>query len=70
MSSVPISTAYVERIRTNAAKDGNKRGSFKHGKVAGTEDDRGATKPYFNQYRVDAQMKWEATTKIVFSFMS
>lgn len=69
MSSVPISTAYVERMRTSAAKDGNKRGSLKQGKVAGTEDSRGATEPYLNHYPVDTQMKWEAT-KILFSFMS
>lgn len=70
MSSVPISTAYVERIRKSAAANGNKRGSFKQREVAGMEDNRRATKPHFNHYLADAQMKWKATTKKLFSFMT
>lgn len=70
MSSVPISTAYVERIRKSAAANGNRRGSLKQREVAGMEDNRRATKPHFNHYLADAQMKWKVTTKKLFSFMT
>ena len=72
MSSVPISTVYVERIRTCATIAGSKMESATNrGELAEPESNHGVmqNQPHFNRL-ADVQMMWQATTKKLFWFTS